>query len=156
MKDLTFPNGSKTLHTKRIVERLRGEGLIDGVGVEMVLFGDRMPNYQDITETLKSYGLPVYVTEFQIIMTNVPGSQEERMARQAEFYYNVVRAILNSGNCHTIIFFHQSDKVSPWENEPDLYEYSKKADPTLFDDDYRPKPAYYAVLSALTEYEPEQ
>ena len=101
--DANFPNGQRTQLTSQIVERLKKENLIDGVGVEMIIYADNVPSNEDISSTLKSYGLPVYVTEFQVIMTNIAGSQQQRWLKQAEIYRNVVDAILKSGNCKTII-----------------------------------------------------
>jgi endo-1,4-beta-xylanase len=149
LRDQSFYNGQRTNLTRNIVERLRASNLIDGVGVQMIIYADHPPDYQDLTETLRSYGLPIYVTEFQVIMSNISGSPEKRARKQAEIYYNIVKSIRNSNSVNTIIFFNQSDKVSPWENDPNLPQYSKLADPTLFDDNYNPKPSYYSVLSAF-------
>jgi endo-1,4-beta-xylanase len=147
--DRNFPNGQRTNHTQKVVETLRRQGLIDGVGIQMILYADNIPNKEDIVNTLRSYGIPVYITEFQVIMTNFKGNKEQRLLRQAEIYKMVCQAIIESGVSNTIIFFNQSDKVSPWENDPNLPQYSPNADPTLFDDNYQPKLAYYAVLQAL-------
>lgn len=146
------PNGDRTQHTVEVLDKLKREGnLVDGVGVEMVIYADELPSYENVTETLKAYNMPVYVTEFAVIMTNIPGSQESRLLTQAEIYHNLVVAILKSG-CKTIVYFNQSDKYSPWESDSRLPEYSStKAIPTLFTDNYEPKPAYYAVLKALYE-----
>ncbi|MCL5428645.1 MAG: endo-1,4-beta-xylanase [Chloroflexi bacterium] len=150
LEDKNWPNGQRTALTFQIIQKLQMKALIDGVGVQMVIFADKLPpSYEDITNALKSYGLPVYITEFQVIMTNVPGSQQERLLIQADIYKNIVKAILDSGVSETIVYFNQSDKVSPWELDPKLPEYSKNADPTLFDDNYQPKPAYFGVLQAL-------
>ncbi len=148
--DTSLENGQRTLHTIKIIEKLKKENLIDGVGVEMVIYADKLPpTYADITSTLKSYGIPVYVTEFAVIMTNVSGSKEQRWLKQADIYYGIVRAVLESKVCNTIIYFNQTDTNSPWEIQKELYEYSVNADPTLFDDNFNPKPAYYAVIQAL-------
>lgn len=148
--DTSFENGQRTLHTIRIIEKLKKENLIDGVGVEMIIYADKLPpTYADITNTLKSYGIPVYVTEFAVIMTNISGTNEQRWLKQADIYYGIVRAILESKVCDTIIYFNQTDTNSPWEIQKELYEYSVNADPTLFDDNFNPKPAYYAVIQAL-------
>jgi len=149
LNDRTFPNGQRTIHTQQVIQTLRQDNLIDGVGIQMILYADNIPTKEDIINTLRSYGVPVYITEFQVIMTNIRGTREERLLRQAEIYKMVCQAILQSGTSNTIIFFNQSDKVSPWENDRRLPQYSPNADPTLFDDNYQPKLAYYAVLQAL-------
>lgn len=142
-------NGNRTQITAQIIAKLQRENLIDGVGVQMVIYADTTPSPEDVTNTLRSYGLPVYVVEFQVIMTKISGSQEERWLKQAQIYSDMVKAIKNSGVCNTIIYWNQSDKFSPWENQQDLPEYSTNADPSLFDDNFNPKPAYYAVIQAL-------
>ena len=150
-ESVIYSNTKKAIMPKtKIIEKLKKENLIDGVGVEMVIYADKLPpTYADITSTLKSYGIPVYVTEFAVIMTNVSGSKEQRWLKQADIYYGIVRAVLESKVCNTIIYFNQTDTNSPWEIQKELYEYSVNADPTLFDDNFNPKPAYYAVIQAL-------
>jgi len=139
------PDGATTELTGQIIERLKAKGLIDGVGLEMHLDGDEPPSKQDMIATMQGYGIPVYVTELDVDMKNIPGTQEERYARQAEIYRDVFGACLESGVCRGFCVWGIGDKYS-WVERA-----SPKADPTMFDDDLNPKPAYFAIFDTLAE-----
>jgi len=132
--------------TKEIVDRLRAKGLIDGVGIQMHLDGSSPPRKEDVIEAFRSYGIPVYLTEFDVDMSKVPGSAEERNEIQARIYQEIVGACLESGVCKQIWFWDVYDKYS-WLDEKRGGD--PKADPTMFNDSLQPKPAYFAVFDAL-------
>lgn len=137
-------NGETTLLTRQIVQRLKSKGLINGVGLEMHLKATKPYTKQDVIATMQSYGLPVYVTEIDVDMKDVPGTQEERYARQAEIYRDMFSACLESGVCKSFAVWGFGDKYS-W-----LERTSPDADPTPFDDDLNPKPAYFAIRDVLS------
>ena len=150
--DNHLSNGMTTALTRRIVRKLKDEGLIDGVGIQMH-FGwtSRFlteEDKDDLIRTLKAYGVPVYVTELDMDISSLSGTQESRMLRQAEMYKSVIDAVLVSGVCQSISFWGIGDKFSWLE----IMLGRENADPTLFDDSLKPKPAYYAVRSALFEH----
>ncbi len=147
--DNHMSSGMTTILTQKIVQSLKSKGLIDGVGVQMHLgFTSELPtetDKDDIIQTLRAYGVPVHVTELDIDITDLPGSPDERYLKQAEMYRVVIESVLESNVCKDISFWGIGDKFSWLEvalNRPN-------ADPTLFDDNLKPKPAYYAVSSAL-------
>ncbi|MGC9423841.1 endo-1,4-beta-xylanase [Vibrio sp.] len=143
-------NGLTTGHTKTIVNDLKSKGLIDAVGLQMHLDGAKPPDKQDLIATMRSYGVPVFITEFDVNMKDVRGTPEERAQKQAEIYSTVVEAAIESGVCNDIFVFQVGDKYSVWENFPG-YGYSPQADPTPFDDSFQPKPAYYALVKAILD-----
>lgn len=104
--------GMTTQLTRDIVARLEPKGLIDGVGLQMHLSGARPPDKQDVMETMQSYGVPVYVTEFDVNMKDVPGTQEERYAKQAEIYKGMLEACLGSGVCKSFTVWGIGDTYS--------------------------------------------
>ena len=108
--------------------------------------GSNPPRKQDLIEAFRSYGVPVYITEFDVNMSNVSESAEERNEIQARIYREVVEACLESGVCQQIWFWDVYDKYS-WLDERRGGD--PKADPTMFDDNLQPKPAYYAVSVTL-------
>ena len=63
--------------THTILDRLKQKGLVDGVGLEMHLDANDPPEKQEVSETMKSYGLPVHVTEIDVNLSGIPGLQEE-------------------------------------------------------------------------------
>ena len=152
-----------------LAQTLHDQGLLDGMGIQMHLlrFKDHIPTYQELLNTFNAYkeiGVPVSITEMDVDMQRISGSDTEllavgidpaslpagtdaytkRMLIQAEIYRNAVRAAIDSKNVVSITFFSIGDNFS-WLNDvsgPD-------SDGTLFDDQLEPKPAYFAVLQAL-------
>lgn len=143
-------NTVNTEQTRVIVNRLKSKGLIDGVGLQMHLDGAYPPNKQDVIETMKSYGVPVYVTEVDIDMRNVSGTQERRLAKQAELYADALDACLQSGVCRSFSLWEFGDKYS-WTENPQFHG-TANADATPYDDNLEPKPAYYALRDVLVRY----
>jgi endo-1,4-beta-xylanase len=137
-------SGVNTRVTHEIVQRLKAKGLIDGVGLQMHLDGAKPPAKEDVVATMKSYGVPVYVTELDVTLKDVPGTQEARFAAQAKVYAQMLEACLESGVCRSFTTWGIGDKYSWLE-----YGLSANANPTLFDDDLNPKPAYFALVDVL-------
>ena len=129
--------------THQIVERLQSEGLIDGVGFEMHLDANKAPSKADVMAEMKSYGLPVHVTEIDVDLSHLSGTKQERYTKQAQVYSDMLSACVESGVCRSFSLWGFGDKYS-W-----LRRHSSTADPTPFDDDLNPKPAYFALLDAL-------
>jgi len=139
----TSQDGLTTRNTMIIVQRLKKQGLIDGVGLQMHLAEGRLPNINDLQKTIRSYqslGVEIYVTEFDVNLANIPGSQQERLLYQADIVNQVVTALINSG-VKNIGVWDIGDSRS-WYNNPN-------ADSTLFDDNGMPKINYYAFLRSL-------
>jgi endo-1,4-beta-xylanase len=64
----------------------------------------------------------------------------------------MLEACLESGVCKGFTIWGFSDKDSVWETQKDIDGYSPKADPLLYDDNFSPKPAYFAVLEVLRRF----
>ena len=137
-------HGETTSLTRQIVQRLASKGLIDGVGLEMHLDATKPYAKQDVIATMQSYGVPVYVTEIDVNLKDLPGTREERYAKQAQIYRDMFTACLESGVCKSFAVWGFGDKYS-W-----LERASPDADPTIFDDRLDPKPAYFAIRDALS------
>ncbi len=135
--------GITTQLTHQIIKRLKAKRLIDGVGLEMHLNAMQPYTKQDVIDTMKSYGVPVYITEIDVNLANVQGTQEARYAKQATIYKEMLEASLESGVCKSFSVWGIGDKYS-W-----LRDSSSIADPTLFDDNLKPKPAYFALRDVL-------
>jgi len=143
----------RTAQTAKVVSKLKAKGLVDKVGVEAITtFGDN-PSVEAMVSNLKSYGLPVVITESAVIMTGVGGSDLARAMKQAGRYYNLISAAARV-NCSDFIVFEFLDPMSPWENEKTLYGYSLKADPGIFDVSGRKimsKLSRFAIQKAIIE-----
>jgi endo-1,4-beta-xylanase len=142
-------SGFWTPTTREIVDRLAGKGLIDAVGLQMHLDGSAPPDKADVVGTMRSYGLPVVVTEFDVNLKDVGGTSAQRLAAQAAVYRDMLEAALESGVCASFTTFGAGDKYSWIETATDYPGYSPVGEPTMFDDDLKPKPAYFAVRDAL-------
>ena len=136
--------GMTTSLTRQIVNMLKEKKLIDAVGIQAHI-GDWVPVYDpnDIEETLKSYGLPIVITEFDYNLIGVSGTEQERYEKQAKVYSDFMVAALNA-NCMEFTFWGISDS-NTWLLDIGITDGA----PALFDTSYRPKMAYYAVLAVL-------
>lgn len=108
-------------------------------------------------KNIKKYqelGIDVYVTEFDVVLAGLKNlTVDERYALQAKIYGSVLDTCLNAG-VKSFTLFNLIDRLS-WldeqasENPP----YSgKDADPCAWDDNYQPKPAYFAMLDVMKKH----
>jgi endo-1,4-beta-xylanase len=148
------PSGSRTEITQEIVNDLKGKGLIDAIGLEMIVSYPENPSEAEMIQTMQAYGLPVIITEAAVNMGNFNGDATEKSIAQSQIYQNIFGAAIKSGVCSKIIVFTSIDEISPWVTETTLDGYSLNNAPSLFYLNNRiitTKPAYYAVLQALME-----
>ncbi len=120
---------------------------IDGIGMQMHIDGTKPPKKEEVISNMQRFaqlGLKVYVTEFDVNMADVEGSVADKEKRQAQIYYDMVRACIESKACPSFAILGISDKES-WYNELGV----KGAMPLPFDKTYQPKPAYYKLREAL-------
>ena len=142
------PSLPKTKFNQQIVTSLKSKGLIDGIGLHMRINAAKPPKKEDLVTTMRSYGVPVYITELDVDLSDVHGTNQERYLLQASIYKTIMEAALESGVCKSFIVFGIGDQYS-WL-ETDLKK--PNADATMYDDNLDPKPAFYAVSSALLEH----
>jgi len=144
--------GQRTSHTKRIVEDLKSKGLIDMVGLETILFYPDIPTKKQLIDGMRYYEIPVMVTEFNVNMARFNGSDDEKYSVQAKIYQDAIEAALESEVCREFIMFLVSDAANFWQTQANLPGASPKNDPSPFDKQFRPKPAYYASRAAFYHY----
>ena len=137
--------GENTQQTVEIIRRLKNKGLVDGVGLQMHLDGANPPSREDVIQTMKNYEIPVYVTELDVDLSDVTGTQQERFDIQADIYGEILEACLESGVCKSFTLWGIGDKYS-WL-ERDLWRHD--SDSTLYDDHLNPKTAYFTLLRIL-------
>jgi endo-1,4-beta-xylanase len=120
---------------------------IDGLGMQMHIDGNNPPKKEDMIKNMQRFGalgLEVYVTELDVLATNIPGDQKQRFEIQKKAYKDVAEACVESGVCHSFAVLGITDK-NAWWSELGL----PNADPLPFDRDYNPKPAYYGLREAF-------
>lgn len=142
-----------------IVKDLKARGVpIDVVGMQTHLFmpwsDEPAPVKEEVIKTMRQFGdlgVKVYITEMDANLMRARGEQEERYAFQAEVYKTMVSACVESGVCTSFgtgvsDVYTWIDCSADWCKQP-----HPDPDPLLFDKNYQPKPAYFAVCEALGE-----
>ena len=135
--------------------------LIDAIGMEMHLFGpgDTLRHdKQDLIQIMQSFsklGVRVYITEMDVdlglLLSKYP-TQAERWDFEAGIYKDVVEACLESGACDSFSTMDVADSQSAIVTScPSCtwYKPDPNGDPEMFDANFLPKPAYFAVRDAL-------
>ncbi len=119
------------------IKRLKARGVpIDAVGFQCHIgfHKNPVPDYKYLTEIFQKFadiGVSIVVSEM-----DVPDNLS-----QADIYQNVLRVCINQPKCIIWDTWNVVDKYS-WRRR-------KEHGLLLFDNDYRAKPVYYAVQSAL-------
>lgn len=118
--------------TRRDVNSLKDQGLIDAVGLQLHLNRER-PSKADVIEAMQSYGLPVWITEFDCYQNQNHANPPEE---QALITKNMIEAALESSVCDHFTVWGFSDKNS----------FSGPQYKTcLWDESNNAKPSYYAI-----------
>lgn len=120
---------------------------IDGIGLQMHIDGSQPPNKDDVIANMRRFaalGLGIYVTEFDVNMSNVPGSDQAKDQAEAKIYYDMMRACIESKVCHSFAYLGITD-AETWYN----YIGAKDPRPLMFDNKYRPKDAFFSTRAAL-------
>lgn len=142
-----------------LVKRLKGAGLIDGVGMQMhvKIPGATGPNWTEVAPSqdvllaemsrIRDLGLSVEITELDVNVFGAPISVEEKLQRQARVYADVLSAALKSGACRRFTMHGFVDPFSWLLARDDLKVVSEA--PCIFDGDYQPKPAFFALRETL-------
>ena len=123
---------------------------IHGVGLQMHLNWkeSRQATTGDIRQVmdrLGRLGLRASVTEMNVGIYNPQQPYEAMLELQAEMYAEVARACVEAPNCNTLVVWGLSDQyawVPSWRVPEDS--------PLLFDEDFNPKPAYFALAQVLS------
>jgi endo-1,4-beta-xylanase len=123
---------------------------IDGVGLQLhisKLNFDADPLAKNIVR-LSALGIQVHITELDVSLpVDATGAiRDSDLQRQADVYRNVLHACLQNRGCTAVQTWGFTDKYS-W-----IGSHSQRArgGALLFDKSYKPKPAYTAVLQAIS------
>ncbi len=122
---------------------------IDGIGMQMHIDGSKTTKKSEVIANMRRFGdlgVKVYVTEFDVNMSSVAGTSDYKNRLQANIYYDMVRACIESKVCPSFAILGITDKET-WYN----YLGVKGAKPLPFDENYKPKPAYYSLYNALSK-----
>lgn len=138
--------GVKANRAFELVSDLKKKGVpIDGIGLQMHL--DRIPADVFLANYMQKFadiGLEVHMTEMDARLPDPAGARE--FALQADAYRMAVRRCVQAKNCTAFLTWGVTDRYS-WI--PDFFPGYGSA--LLFDKDYRPKPAFRALMEELNK-----
>ncbi|MEM2739610.1 MAG: endo-1,4-beta-xylanase, partial [Candidatus Bathyarchaeia archaeon] len=121
---------------------------IHGVGLQMHVSLENPPNPQEVAANIKrlnELGLEVHITEMDVRI-RTPARWED-LIRQAEIYREIIEVCLSAENCKAFVMWGLTDRYS-WI--PSYFSGYGAA--LIFDESYKPKPAYYYIAAALIEH----
>lgn len=110
---------------------------IDGIGFQMHLdtgFND-IASVKERFAAFAALGLDIYITELDVSMLDGDSDQD-----QARIYGEVADACLAEPACKALQIWGITDR----------YSWRKPNDPLIFDRNYQPKPAYFALQDSLS------
>lgn len=131
-----------------LARRLMDRGVpLHGIGLQMHTGLGWSPSPREIAANIRRFadlGLEVHITEMDVQIQTGHGSPSERWDAQANVYGEILRACLDVPAFKALVMWGVTDRHS-WI--PDFTGHGDS--PLIFDESYRPKPAYNAVARAL-------
>jgi endo-1,4-beta-xylanase len=119
---------------------------IDGVGLQFHIDAAEPIDYGDIAANMDrfgEFGLGVYITELDVNLVRVTGSEQSKLSRQAEIYAGLLEVCMSVPACRSYTMWGFTDRHAWYEREGGAEA------PLVFDRTYQPKPAFFAIQSLL-------
>jgi endo-1,4-beta-xylanase len=140
--------GKKSDAIYELIKDLRQRNVpIHGVGFQMHKSIKNPPSIKQVAANIKrlgKLGLEVQITEMDVQIHDGKGTTQQRLASQADVYREMLRVCLDAPTCKSLTTWGLADHLS-W-----IPHFYKRPDsPLLFDESYRPKPAYNALVDVL-------
>ena len=137
---------NKSNKVYEVLRDLKNQGTpIDGIGWQMhIINGSRaiMPSHERNARRFNSLGLELSITEMDVRI-NLP-TTTEKLQQQAGAYRLVTNFCYRNPNCKALVLWGFTDKYS-WIPST----FPGQGDALIFDTNYQPKPAYFAVRDSL-------
>jgi endo-1,4-beta-xylanase len=138
--------GVKSDGVYEFVQGLRQRGVpIHGVGLQMHVRVDDYPKPEDVAANMRrlaALGVEVHISEMDVRIP-MPVT-EEKLNAQACIYRAMLNVCLSAPNCKSFVLWGFTDKYS-WI--PEFFPGYGAG--LIFDESYRPKPAYDALVDVL-------
>lgn len=147
------PGPRRRAYLKAIDHLLDREVPLQAVGIQGHLladgFGRRFDekSYRAFLQELADRGLPVLITELDVLDEGLPKDTRRRDRMVADVYRRYLDVTLDDTNVKAVVAFGLTDRHSWLDEEP--REDGAHRRPLLFDRRLRPKPAYDAVSRAF-------
>jgi endo-1,4-beta-xylanase len=146
-----------------LAKGLKAKGApLDGVGMQMHLMVSNpnanseisLASVSALMDRYHQLGLKVFVTEFDVDLRNVAGTDADRFVVQAGIYRDMFEAALDSGACKSFSLFNPGDKYSWLVVDPNAAHGgpAQRAAPTPWDESLNQKPAYDAMVGVLLRH----
>ena len=133
----------------KLVSQLRSRGIpVDGVGMQMHFGTNYMPDASSVVQNmtrLAMLGLDIRISEFDFRIEDAQAATSAALARQATAYSDMLGACLLVPRCRSFTSWGFTDLHS-WV--PEYFSGWGSALP--FDAQYRPKPAFSAMITRLS------
>jgi endo-1,4-beta-xylanase len=133
-----------------LLKKFRMRGVpVDGIGLGLPMLLDRLPKVEDLAANMKrlsALGLEIHLTEFEVSMPLPPTA--ENLQRQAVAYNAFLSTCLAVPACKGFTIWGVTDKDA---YAPRRWQGMGVGAAMPFDELYKPKPAYKAMLDALND-----
>jgi endo-1,4-beta-xylanase len=153
--EIERPDSKKTEGAYKLVKRLKDAGVpIGGVGFQMHVDPRHWPSAEEIRRTFERFaalGVIVEITEMDVPVGAIPGTKDEKRAKQKAIAKDIVAACMSVPQCTGITLWGLTDAHS-WLNDPHWGQLRGPLphDPLAFDEDDHRKPMFYGILEALS------
>ncbi|HAA33445.1 MAG TPA: 1,4-beta-xylanase [Cyanobacteria bacterium UBA8553] len=119
---------------------------IHGIGLQMhkLVSWSLVSSVAENIKRIGKIGLEVSITEMDISIAEGTGSREERLAKQAQIYGDMMRVCVAAPHCKTFAMWGFTDRYT-WATS----WLGTEGAPLIFDESYRPKASYKAIEEAL-------
>jgi endo-1,4-beta-xylanase len=129
-----------------LVKNLVDQGIpIHGVGLQTHISVVGPPDPQSVAQNIRRFnelGLDVHITELDVRMRGEPADRQ--LERQADIYRDLMKVCLSADRCTAFVMWGFTDRHS-WIPA----SHAGWGSALIFDEAYRPKPAYDALRDAL-------
>lgn len=126
--------------------------LLDGVGIQLYVDAANPPTKAQLKTTFDHFGeagVQVYVTEALVNTSKLQGAEHDKEQVQAQLYADMLQACLDSSVCKSFTIFGFSDITSK-------YVVGENANASPYDENFNPRPAYFALRDVLMQYAEKQ
>lgn len=153
--EIEAPNTEKSNGAYGLVKRLKDAGVpIGGVGFQMHVDPRHWPAPEEIRRNFERFaalGVSIEITEMDVPVGAIPGTREEKLAKQKAIAQSIVAVCMSVPQCSGITVWGLTDAHS-WLNDPHWGQLRGPLphSPLPFDEDYRPKPMFDGILGALS------
>jgi endo-1,4-beta-xylanase len=133
-----------------LVSSMKERGIpIDGVGFQTHWSLAEYPSPEAVAQNMQRFsdlGLQVQITEMDVAIQDGTGDDQARLQQQAGIYSAMAGVCLRNPSCTAFVTWGFTDRHT-WIPQ----ETGSPDQPLLFDSNYQPKPAYYALAQAFAQ-----